>query len=84
MLGPGISNQMVWFIVDHVAQKKGVTTAKLAKLCGKHPTTLGRGKRNQKGIAQWPTLTTFLKVLEVGEMNFQDLHKFLNPRKNKE
>ncbi len=63
----------IWFALDTLAARFGMSPSGLAKQAGLDPTTFNKSKRHTKdGRPRWPSTESLSKVLLIMGVNFED------------
>ena len=70
------THQEIWYAIDWLARKRGLSTSGLAKKAGLDPTSFNKSKRfSTEEKPRWPSTETIAKILSVSGMDASDLFK---------
>lgn len=71
-----LTSDMVWEVLEIIAELHHVSISRLAILCGLDPTTFNKSKRP----GRWPSLHTVSRALTVTGISFEEFGKLLDRR----
>ena len=76
---PMVTHADIWFAIDALARKYGLTASALARRAGLDPTTFNKSKRiTREGKPRWPSTESVAKVLEATGASLSDFVGYID------
>ncbi len=74
-----VTHADIWFAIDALARKYGLTASALARRAGLDPTTFNKSKRiTREGKPRWPSTESVAKVLEATGASLSDFVGYID------
>jgi phage repressor protein C with HTH and peptisase S24 domain len=76
-----LSHSQIWYAIDALASRHGLSPSGLAKLAGLDPTTFNKSKRAASGKLRWPSTESVAKALKAVGASLDEFVSLVEPER---